>query len=147
MQYAFREIPSLGTLSRQSYGCQLCSSLSPTCSFIRMKPITQKKKLVRSFIFTVRYIDDVISLKHSKLGDRFVPIKLAIMEIADVYMSASYLDLHIYINRLVRLRTKLFNFLTVSLHFKFSPAAPTCGVDISQLILESLLISLPVGCY
>jgi len=69
------------------------------------------------------------------------------MEIADVYMSASYLDLHIYINRLVRLRTKLFNFLTVSLHFKFSPAAPTYGVYISQLILESLLISLPVGCY
>jgi hypothetical protein len=62
------------------YGCQLCSSFSPTCSFIRMRPITYKQKLVRSFNFTSRYIDDVISLKHSKLGDRFVPIKLIIME-------------------------------------------------------------------
>jgi hypothetical protein len=112
-----------------------------------MRPITYKKKLVRSFIFTFRNIDDVISLKYSKLGDRFVPIKLAIMETVDVYMSAAYLDLHIYINRLVRLKTKLFNFLTVSLHFKFSPAPPTYGVYISHLILQSLLISLPVGCY
>jgi hypothetical protein len=107
-----------------------------------LRPITYKQKLVRSFNFTFRYIDDVISLKHSKLGDRFVPIKLIIMETTYASMSASYLDLHKEINRLVKLRTKLFNFLTVSLHFKFSPAAPTYVVYIYQLILLSLIISL-----
>jgi hypothetical protein len=45
----------------------LCSSFSPTCSIIRMGPIAYKKKIARWFNFKFCYIDDIISLKHSKL--------------------------------------------------------------------------------
>ena len=42
-----------------------------------------EKKLVRSFNFTFRYIDDVFSLNNSKLGDFFDLIYLIELEIKD----------------------------------------------------------------
>jgi hypothetical protein len=48
------------------------------------------KKLARSFNFTFRYIDDVLSLNNSRFGDfvdRIYPIEL---EIKDTDRSASY---------------------------------------------------------
>ena len=61
---------------------------SPTCSFIRSRQISYRgfsrkneKKLARSFNFTFRYIDDVLSLNNSRLGDfvdRIYPIELEI---------------------------------------------------------------------
>ena len=45
------------------------------------------------------YIDDIISLNNSKLGDfgdRIYPIELEIKDITDTDMYVSYLDLHHY---------------------------------------------------
>ena len=56
-----------------------------------------KKKLARSFNFTFRYIDDVLSLNNSRFGDfvdRIYPIELEIKDTTDTDRSASYLDIH-----------------------------------------------------
>jgi hypothetical protein len=42
-----------------------------------------EKKLVRSFNFTFRYIDDVLSLNNSRFGDSFDLIYLIELEIKD----------------------------------------------------------------
>jgi hypothetical protein len=106
---------------------------SPTCSIIRMRQTScrgfsrkSEKKLARSFNFTFRYIDDVLSLNNSRFGDfvdRIYPIELEIKDTTDTDRSASYLDLHLEIDSEGRLRTKLyakrddFNFPIV--HFPF----------------------------
>jgi hypothetical protein len=67
------------------------------------------KKLVRSFNFTFRYIDDVLSLNNYRFGDfvdRIYPIELEIKDTTDTDRSASYLDLHLEIDCEDRLRTK-----------------------------------------
>ena len=105
-------------------------------------------KLARSFNFTFRYIDDVLSLNISRFGDfvdRIYPIDLEIKDTTDTDMSASYLDLHLEMDSEGQLRTKLydkrydFNFLIVNFPFICSniPAAPAYGVYISQLIRYS----------
>jgi hypothetical protein len=107
-----------------------------------------KKKLVRSFNFTFRYIDGVLSLNNSMFGDfvdRIYPIELEIKDTTDTDRSASYLDLHLEIDSEGRLRTKFydkgddFNFPIVNFPFICSniPAAPAYGVYISQMIRYS----------
>ena len=103
------------------------------------------KKLFRSFNFTFRYKDDVLSLNNSTFCD-FVdciyPIELEIKDTTDTDRSASYLDLHLEIDSEERLRTKRydirddFNFPIVNFPFLCSniPAAPAYGVYISRLI-------------
>jgi hypothetical protein len=57
-----------------------------------------EKKLARSFNFTFRYIDGVLSLNNSRFGDfvhRIYPIELGIKDTTDTDRSASYLDLHL----------------------------------------------------
>jgi hypothetical protein len=56
-----------------------------------------EKKLARSFNFTFRYIDDVLSLKNSRFGDfvdHIYPIELKIKDTTDTDRPASYFDLH-----------------------------------------------------
>jgi hypothetical protein len=107
-----------------------------------------EKKLARTFNFTFRYIDDVLSLNNSRFGDfvdRIYPIELEIKDIIDTDTSASYLDLHLEMDSEGRLRPKLydkrddFNFPIVNFLFICSniPAAPAYGVYISQLIQYS----------
>jgi hypothetical protein len=66
----------------------------------------------RSFNFTFRYIDDVLSLNNSRFGD-FVdgiyPNELEIKDTIDTDRSASYLDLNPEIDSEGRLRTKLYD--------------------------------------
>ena len=60
-----------------------------------------QKNLVRSFNFTFRYIDDVLSLNNSRFGDfvdRIYPIELEIKDTTDTDRFASYLDLHLEID-------------------------------------------------
>ena len=60
-----------------------------------------EEKLARSFNFTFRYIDDVLSLNNSRFGefiDRIYPIELEIKDTTDTDRSASYLDLHLEID-------------------------------------------------
>ena len=67
---------------------------------------------MRSFNFTFRYIDDVLSLNNSRFGDfvdRIYPIELEIEDTTDTDRSASYPDLHLEIDSEGRLRTKLYD--------------------------------------
>jgi hypothetical protein len=84
-----------------------------------------KKKLARSFNFTFRYTDDVLSLNNSRFGDfvyRIYPIELEIKDTTDTDRFASYLDLYLEIDSEGRLRTILydkrdnFNFPIVNFH-------------------------------
>ena len=71
-----------------------------------------KKKVARSFNFTLRYIDDVLSLNNSMFGDfvdRIYPSELEIKDTTDTDRSASYLDLHLEIDSEGRLRMKLYD--------------------------------------
>ena len=107
-----------------------------------------EKKLARSFTFTFRYIDDVLSINNSRFGefgDRIYPLELEIKDTTYTDRSASYFDLHIEIDSEGRLRTKVydkrddFNFPIVNFPFICSniPAAPAYGVYIAQLIRYS----------
>ena len=96
-----------------------------------------EKKLARSFNFTFRYIDNILSLDNSRFGDfvdRIYPIELGIKD-----TSASYLDLHIEIGSEGAVKNET---LRQKRWFQFShcnniPAAPAYGVYISQLIRYS----------
>ena len=64
-----------------------------------------EKKLARSFNFTFRYIDNVLSINNSRFGDF---VELEIKDTTDTDRSASYLDLHLEMDSDGRLRTKIF---------------------------------------
>ena len=107
-----------------------------------------ENNLARSFNFTFRYIDDVLSLNNPKFSDfvdRIYPYELEIKDTTDTTKSASYLDLYLEIDNDGRLKTKLYDkrddfcFPIVNFPFLCSniPAAPTYGVFISQLIRYS----------
>jgi hypothetical protein len=60
--------------------------------FSREKYLKNEKKLARSFNFTFRYIDDVLSLNNSRFDDfvdRIYPIELEIKDTTDTDRSAS----------------------------------------------------------
>ena len=104
-----------------------------------------EKKPARSFNFTYRYIDDVLSLNNSRFSDfidRIYPIELETKDTTDTDRPVSYLDLHLEIDSEGRLKTKPYdkrddlNFPIVNFPFicNNNPAAPAYGVYISQLI-------------
>ena len=108
----------------------------------------KEKKLARSFNFTFRYKDDVLSLNNSRLGDfadSIYHIELEIKDTTNTDRSAWHLDLHIDIDSEERLRTKLydkrydFNFPIVNFPFKSSniPAAPAYIIYKSRFIRYS----------
>ena len=99
-----------------------------------------EKKLACYFNFTFCYIDDIVSLNNSRLGD-FVDsiylIELEIKDTTDTDRLASYFDLHLTIDNEGRLKTKLYdNFPILNFPFICSniPAAPANIVYISQLM-------------
>jgi hypothetical protein len=80
------------TDSRHTYWYKLCSSsrrlvpFSYETDFIHGLLKKKEKKLPRSFNFTFRYIDDVLSLNISKFDDfvdRIYPIELEIKDTTD----------------------------------------------------------------
>jgi hypothetical protein len=116
--------------------------------FIHVLLKKNEKKLARSFSFTFRYIDDVLSLNNSRFGDfvdRIYPIEFEIKNTTDTDRSASYIDLHLEIDSRGRLRRKLydkrddFNVPIVNFPFICSnfSTAPAYGVYISQMIRYS----------
>ena len=67
-----------------------------------------EKKPARSFNFTFRHIDDVLSLNNSRFGDfidRIYPIEL---ETKDTTDTDKYRDVHLEIDSEGRLKTKLY---------------------------------------
>jgi hypothetical protein len=94
-----------------------------------------EKKPARSFNFTFRHIDDVLSLNNSRFGDfidRIYPIELETKDTTDTDKSASYLDLHLEIDsegqlkRILRKKRDDLNFPIVNFPFicNNNPAAP-----------------------
>ena len=150
-----------GSVFQQTVGIPMGTNCAPllvdlflysyVADFIQGLLKKNQNKLARSFNFTFRYIDDVLSLNNSRFGDfvdRIYPIELEIKDTTDTDRSASYLDLHLEIDSEDRLRTKLydkrddFNFPIVKFPFICSniPAAPAYGVYITQFhtIFQSL---------
>jgi hypothetical protein len=116
--------------SRHTYRYKLGSSSrrlnTYETDFIQSLLKKNEKKLARSFNFTFRYIDDVLSLNNSRICDfvdRIYLIEVEIKDTTDTDRSASYLDLHLKIDSEGRLRTKLydkrddFNFPIVTFSF------------------------------
>ena len=106
------------------------------------------KDLAKSFNFTFRYIDDVLSLNNKAFVDhvdRIYPHELEIKDTTDSSTSAAYLDLYLQHDQHGQLTTRLydkrddFNFPIVNFPFLDSniPASPTYGVFMSQLIRYS----------
>lgn len=104
-----------------------------------------QKKLARSFNFTYRFIDDVLSLGNPNFGDYLhliYPDELEIKDTTESDRSASYLDLLLEIDKKGNLCTKLydkrddFDFPIVNFPYLSSniPTSPSYGVFISQLI-------------
>ena len=89
-----------------------------------------EKKLVRSFNFTFRYIDDVLSLNNSRFGDfveRIYPIELEIKDTTEEWLRTKPYD-----------KRDDFNFPIFNLPFMCNiPESPAYGVYISQLIRYS----------
>ena len=103
-----------------------------------------KRHLAKSFNFTYRYIDDVLSINNPKFGDYIdfiYPVELEIKDTTDADHHASYLDLLMKYDNFHRLQVKLykrddFNFNIVNFPFLSSniPQSPAYGVFVSQLI-------------
>jgi hypothetical protein len=147
-----------GRVFQQTVGIHMSTNCAPLLAdlffysyeadFIQALLKKNEKKLSRSFNFTFRYIDEVLSLNNSRFCefvDRIYPIELEIKDTTDTDRSASYLDLHLDLDSEGRLRTKLydrrddFNFPIVNFPFICSkiPAAPAYEVYISQKIRYS----------
>ena len=108
------------TDSRHTYGYKLCCAPLLADLFLYsyeaycIQGLLKKneKKLARSFNFTFRYIDDVLSLNNSRFGDfvdRIYPIELEIKDTTDTDRSDSYLDLRLEVDSEGRLRTTLYD--------------------------------------
>ena len=113
--------------------------------FIQTLIKSGKRHIDKSFCFTYRYIDDVLSINNPKFGnyiDDIYPAELEIKDTTDVDHRASYLDLDLSYDRDKRLKVKLydkgddFNFNIVNSPFLSSniPQSPAYGVYVSQLI-------------
>ena len=102
--------------------------------FIKTLIKSGKRHLAKSFCFTYRYIDDVLSINNPKFGnyiDDIYPAELEIKDTTDADHRASYLDLDLSYDRDKRLQVKLykrddFNFNIVNFPFLSSniPQSP-----------------------
>ena len=113
--------------------------------FIQTLIKSGKRHLAKSFCFTYRYIDDVLSINNPTFGDYIniiYPVELEIKDTTDADHHASYLDLLLKYDNFHRLQVKLydkrddFNFDLVNFPFLSSniPQSPAYGVFVSQLI-------------
>ena len=104
-----------------------------------------KRKLVRKFNLSCRYIDDLISFNYKRFNEfisDIYPKELTIFETTESTSVASYLDLLFTRDENNKITTKLydkrdeFGFHIVNFPFMSSniPSATAYGVDASQLI-------------
>ena len=95
-----------GHVFQQTVGIPMGTNCAPLLADLFLY---SNEKLAQSFNFTLRNIDDVLSLNNFRFGDfadRIYPIELEIKDTTDTDRSASYLDLHLEIDSEGRLRTK-----------------------------------------
>jgi hypothetical protein len=97
----------------------------------------------RAFNFTIRYIDDVLSINNSRFAEflsLIYPPELEVKETTYTASSASFLDLYLEIDDSGQISTKSdFNFKIINFPNMCNniPASPAYGVYISQLILNA----------
>ena len=100
-----------GRIFQQTVGIPMVTNCTPVlvdlflysyeADFIQGLLQKKENKLARSFNFTFRYIDDVLSLNNSRFVDfvdHIYPIELEIKDTTDTDRSASFLDLHLEID-------------------------------------------------
>jgi len=113
--------------------------------FMQKLLTSNKKTVAKSFNFTFRYIDDVLSINNPKFSEFLqiiYPRELEIKDTTESSRSASYLDLLLGYDSDGKLCTKLydkrddFTFSIVNFPFLCSniPSSPAYGVYMSQLI-------------
>ena len=113
--------------------------------FIQSLLRSDKKTTAKSFNFTYRYIDGVLSLNNPTFGDYLeviYPTELDVKDTTESIYSASYLDIQLEFDIQGKLNLKRydklddFNFPVVNFPFLSSniPASPAYGVYVSQLI-------------
>ena len=85
---------------------------SHEAEFIQKLTKSGKRHLAKSFCFTYRYIDDVLSINNSKFGyyiNIIYPVKLEIKDTTDADHHTSYLDLLLKYDNFNRLQVKLYD--------------------------------------
>ena len=148
-------VESGGVIFQQVIGIPMGTNCAPLLAdlflysyeaeFIQTLIKSGKRHLAKSFCFTYRYIDDVLSINNPKFGnyiDDIYPAELEIKDTTDADHRASYLDLDLSYDRNKRLQVKLydkrddFDFNIVNFPFLSSniPQSPAYGVYVSQLI-------------
>ena len=113
-------------------------------SFVFIYRYLVKRKEARSYNFTFRYEDYVLSILNNSV-DRIYPIENEIKDTTERDRFGSYLDIHLEIDNEGRKSTKLYdkrddiNFPIVDFPFMRStiPTAHAYGVYISQMIRYS----------
>ena len=108
-----------------------------------LQKLEKDKKIheARAFIFTYRYIDDVLSINNSRFAE-FLPLiyppELEVKETTYTASSASFLDLYLEFDDSGKIYDKRddFNFKIINFPNMCgnTPASPAYGVSISQLI-------------
>ena len=108
-----------------------------------LQKLVKDKKIheARTFNFTYRYIDDVLSINNSRFP-LIYPSELEVKETTDTASSASFLDLYLEFDDSGQISTKIYdkrddlNFKIINFPNMCSniPASPAYGVYISQLI-------------
>ena len=107
-------------------------------SEFRQKLVKDKKiHEARSFNFTYRYIDDILSINNSRFAEFLPLIYPPELEVKETTDTASFLDLYLEFDDSDQISTKIydkrddFNFPNMCSNI---PASPAYGVCISQLI-------------
>ena len=80
--------------------------------FIQTLIKSSERHLAKSFCFTYRYIDDVLSINNPKFGDYIniiYPVELEIKDTTDANHHISYLDLLLKYDNFNRLQVKLYD--------------------------------------
>jgi hypothetical protein len=115
--------------------------------WVFLQKLVKDKKIheARTYNFTYRYIDDVLSINNSRFAE-FLPLiyppELEVKETTYTASSASFLDIYLGFDGSGHLSTKMydkrddFNFKIINFPNMYSniPASPAYGVYISQLI-------------
>ena len=111
-----------GVIFQQAIGIPMGTNCAPLLAdlflysyeaeFIQTLIKNGKRHLAKSFNFTYRYIDDVLSINNPKFGDYIdfiYPVELEIKDTTDADHHASYLDLLMKYKNFRRLRVKLYD--------------------------------------
>ena len=109
-----------GTLFQQAVGIPMGTNCAPLLadlflfSYEFLQKLVKDKKIheARTFNFTYRYIDDILSINNSRFAE-FLPLiyppELEVKETTDTASSASFLDIYLEFDDSGQLSTKIYD--------------------------------------